>query len=54
MGKGIRQLRENLCELYFHLDRLAFALTALIEPGGEAFGETLRGETKAGFDGAVG
>lgn len=39
---------------HFDEDGLAFALAALGEPGGEAFGETLGGEAVAGLDAAVG
>ena len=39
---------------YFDDDGLAFASTALGEPGGEAFGETFGGEAVAGLNAAVG
>ena len=38
---------------HFDEDGLAFALAALGEPGGEAFGETFGGEAVAGLDPAV-
>lgn len=43
-----------LQNFHFNLDRLAFAFAALGQPGGEAFGETLGGEAKAGFEATVG
>jgi len=51
--KGARPIRRPLQNLYFDLDGLAFAFPTLGEPGGQAFGKTLGGEAKAGFEASI-